>query len=65
MDVPRNDDQSQNIAIELGKEGRSTTEEDYIEVKFDGNNDRMCPRSMSRLRKWMLVAIVCAGTCCV
>ncbi|KOC10229.1 bicyclomycin resistance protein [Aspergillus flavus AF70] len=35
------------------------------EVSFDGDQDPMCPRSMSPVRKWVIVLIVCTGTLCV
>ncbi|KAB8222991.1 major facilitator superfamily domain-containing protein [Aspergillus novoparasiticus] len=35
------------------------------EVSFDGDQDPMCPRSMSSVRKWVIVLIVCTGTLCV
>ncbi|OGM44515.1 putative bicyclomycin resistance protein [Aspergillus bombycis] len=35
------------------------------EVSFDSDQDPMCPRSMSSVRKWVIVLIVCTGTLCV
>lgn len=35
------------------------------EVAFDGDQDPMSPRSMSAVRKWMIVIIVCTSTLCV
>ncbi|KAI1121194.1 major facilitator superfamily domain-containing protein [Nemania abortiva] len=36
-----------------------------FEVSFDGDDDPMCPRSMSLARKWLLVIIVGLGSLCV
>ncbi|KAI1825129.1 MFS general substrate transporter [Xylaria intraflava] len=39
--------------------------EDPFEVSFDGDDDPMCPRSMSDVRKWSIVCIVGIGSLCV
>ncbi|KAI0537053.1 major facilitator superfamily domain-containing protein [Xylaria digitata] len=39
--------------------------EDPFEVSFDGDDDPMCPRSMSLARKWFLVCLVGLGSLCV
>lgn len=36
-----------------------------FEVRFDGGSDPMNPRSFSKTRKWVIVAIVSAGSTCV
>ncbi|GKU14582.1 unnamed protein product, partial [Fusarium langsethiae] len=36
-----------------------------IHVGWDGDKDPMCPRSMSRMRKWLIVSIACVGSLCV
>ncbi|RGP66300.1 hypothetical protein FSPOR_6678 [Fusarium sporotrichioides] len=36
-----------------------------IQVGWDGDKDPMCPRSMSRMRKWLIVSIACVGSLCV
>lgn len=38
---------------------------DLFEVSFNGDQDPMCPRSMSLVRKWIIVIIVCMGSLCV
>lgn len=38
---------------------------DHFEVRFDGDFDTLNPRSFSKTRKWMIVAIVSAGSTCV
>ncbi|KAI1290553.1 major facilitator superfamily domain-containing protein [Xylaria venustula] len=38
---------------------------DPFEVSFDGDDDPMCPRSMSLARKWFLVCLVGLGSLCV
>lgn len=38
---------------------------DIVEVSFDGDQDPMSPRSMPRIRKWIVVIVVCTGTLCV
>lgn len=39
--------------------------DDPFEVSFDGDDDPMCPRSMSLVRKWLLVVVVGLGSLCV
>lgn len=36
-----------------------------FEVRFDGDSDPINPRSFSKTRKWLIVAIVSAGSTCV
>ena len=41
-------------------------EKDPFEVGFEnGDADPMCPRSMNKLRKWIIVAIVSQASFCV
>ncbi|EQB46179.1 Efflux pump atB [Colletotrichum gloeosporioides] len=41
-------------------------EKDPFEVSFEGgDSDPMCPRSMSKLRKWVIVSIVSLASTCV
>ena len=37
----------------------------HFEVRFDGDSDPLNPRSFSKTRKWIIVAIVSAGSTCV
>lgn len=41
------------------------TDQDPFEVSFDGIDDQFCPHSMSLLRKWTIVTILCNVTICV
>lgn len=41
------------------------SEEKHFEVKWDGPDDPMDPKNMSRARKWMVVVIVSSGSTCV
>jgi hypothetical protein len=41
------------------------TEKSPFEVNWDNDQDPLCPRSMSRLHKWIIVVIVAAGSLCV
>ncbi|WZH40607.1 major facilitator superfamily domain-containing protein [Fusarium acuminatum] len=41
------------------------TAAESFEVSWDGDKDPMCPRSMSRVRKWVIVSIACMGSLCV
>jgi hypothetical protein len=41
------------------------TAAESFEVSWDGDKDPMCPRSMSRVRKWFIVSIACMGSLCV
>ncbi|CAF9916807.1 hypothetical protein IMSHALPRED_003299 [Imshaugia aleurites] len=36
-----------------------------FEVRFDGDSDPINPRSFSKIRKWMIVIIISAGSTCV
>lgn len=40
-------------------------EKDPFEVAWDGDNDPSCPRSMSIVRKWLVVITVGMGSLCV
>lgn len=40
-------------------------EKDPFEVAWDGDDDPLCPRSMSLIRKWMVVITVGLGSLCV
>lgn len=40
-------------------------EKDPFEVAFDGDNDPLCPRSTSIIRKWLVVVTVGMGSLCV
>lgn len=40
-------------------------EAEVFEVQWNGENDTANPRSMSRLRKWMIVLIVSSSSACV
>ena len=45
---------------------RTSEEIDQFEVDWDGgDDDPLCPRSMSLPRKWMMVFITCIGSLCV
>jgi hypothetical protein len=44
---------------------RKTQEEGIILVAFDGETDPLSPRSMGKLRKWMITLIVSASSLCV
>ncbi|KAH6639908.1 major facilitator superfamily domain-containing protein [Truncatella angustata] len=45
--------------------GNGVGEKDNFEVAWDGDDDPMCPRSMSLLHKWAIVIIVGTGSLCV
>ena len=47
------------------REGEERAPEKEFEVQWDGDNDPMNPRCMSKARKWMIVVIVSAGSTCV
>lgn len=53
-----NDDEENTKDSEKGQERQ-------FEVRFDGDSDPMNPRSFSKTRKWVIVAIVSAGSTCV
>ncbi|KAF0635519.1 hypothetical protein FPSE5266_06971 [Fusarium pseudograminearum] len=44
---------------------QNVSSKELIEVGWDGDNDPMCPRSMSKMRKWVIVSIACVGALCV
>ena len=41
------------------------TSSEHFLVKWDGDNDPMNPRSMSKLRRWIVVLIVSSSSLCV
>lgn len=43
---------------------RTITSDEYL-VKWDGDNDPACPRSMSKLRRWIIVLICGSSSVCV
>ncbi|KAH7143485.1 major facilitator superfamily transporter [Dactylonectria macrodidyma] len=45
--------------------GTTSSEDQIYVVKFEGDHDPMCPRSMSKIRKWIIINIVCMATLCV
>lgn len=45
--------------------GYQTDEEKRFEVKWDGDDDSMSPRSMTFARKWLVVLILAASALCV
>jgi hypothetical protein len=48
------------------EEAGGATEKDPFEVHWDnGDEDPLCPRSMSLARKWLVVIIVSASSLCV
>lgn len=73
-DVEKNDarrlnDNSQNEDQNLSDQTTETGNQDagcesFI-VSWDGDKDPMCPRSMSTMRKWLIVSIACFGSLCV
>ncbi|KAI1104428.1 putative bicyclomycin resistance protein [Jackrogersella minutella] len=44
---------------------QARTEKDPFEVSWDGDDDPLCPRSMSIVRKWLVVITVGLGSLCV
>ncbi|KAI5864176.1 MFS general substrate transporter [Durotheca rogersii] len=44
---------------------RPDGEKDPFEVAWDGDDDPLCPRSMSKPRRWMAVIVVGMGSFCV
>ncbi|KAK1579773.1 major facilitator superfamily transporter [Colletotrichum navitas] len=49
-----------------GQGGAAEKEVDPYEVAFDGgDSDPMCPRSMGKFRKWLVVSIVSCASFCV
>lgn len=59
------DDQNANLSDQTTEAGNLTTDCESFEVSWDGDKDPLCPRSMSTLRKWMIVSIACMGSLCV
>lgn len=59
------DDQNANLSDQTTEAGNLTTDCESFEVAWDGDKDPLCPRSMSTLRKWMIVSIACMGSLCV
>ncbi|KAI0131191.1 MFS general substrate transporter [Daldinia grandis] len=45
--------------------GQRQIEKDPFEVSWDGDDDPMCPRSMTTARKWLTVITVGMGSLCV
>ena len=45
--------------------GKAEERGNEFEVQWDGDDDPMNPRNMSKVRKWVIVAIVSAGSTCV
>ncbi|KAL2756025.1 hypothetical protein ACRALDRAFT_1042925 [Sodiomyces alcalophilus JCM 7366] len=63
-DYPPEDDGGQNPLPDAADPARA--DKDPFEVAFDGGDaDPMCPRSMSKARKWIIVIIVSLGSFCV
>lgn len=48
-----------------GTDGAGLPEKDPFEISWDGDDDPLCPRSMSSGRKWIIVLIVGMGSLCV
>ncbi|KAI1845438.1 hypothetical protein JX266_008533 [Neoarthrinium moseri] len=46
-------------------QGDAAADKDPFEVAWDGDDDPLCPRSMSLLHKWAIVMIVGLGSLCV
>ncbi|KAJ5106929.1 MFS general substrate transporter [Penicillium angulare] len=42
-----------------------TVPDSRIIVSFEGDHDPLCPRSLTSIRKWAIVIIVCTATICV
>ena len=57
-----NDDDDDETANDAEK---GQTPNKQFEVRFDGDSDPSNPRSFSKTRKWLIVAIVSAGSTCV
>ena len=55
-----NDDEESSKDAEKGQDPNKK-----FEVRFDGESDPMNPRSFSKIRKWVIVLIVSAGSTCV
>lgn len=51
--------------VSSGADGPGATQKDPFEVVWDGDDDPLCPRSMSLLHKWALVVIVGMCSLCV
>jgi len=58
-------DQNANLSDQTTEAGNLTTDCESFEVSWDDDKDPLCPRSMSTLRKWMIVSIACMGSLCV
>ena len=56
--LPEND-------TEQSKSPSDSEKTDIIEVKFDGKDDPMNPKNMSKLRKWLIVITLAWGSMCV
>jgi len=44
------------------EEKQETSSANEFTVVWDGDDDPLCPRSMSYIRKWIIVSIVSAGS---
>lgn len=72
-DIPRSRSQGNSYVSTTFNNDEGTTKDaekaeepnKQFEVRFDGDSDPMNPRSLSRTRKWIIVAIVSAGSTCV
>jgi hypothetical protein len=62
-DASQNDDQ--NLSDQTTETGNQDVTCESFQVAWDGDKDPMCPRSMSRMRKWFIVSIACVGSLCV
>lgn len=54
-----NDDEKTTKVAEKGQ-----NHDKHFEVHFDGEFDPMDPRSLSKIRKWVIVVILSAGSTC-
>jgi hypothetical protein len=47
-------------------QSQPSAEKDPFEVGWDGgDSDPLCPRSFSKIRKWIIVTVVCSASLCV
>ncbi len=56
---------SEDAHVEIRENAESHDPEKEFEVRWDGDNDPMNPRSMSKPRKWLIVVIVSSCSLCV
>lgn len=60
------EESSQTSGPAAGGQQRNGAEKDPFEVSWDGGDgDPLCPRSMPRAKKWLIVAITSFGSFCV